>query len=68
MRGKQTMYIDQYGNRFYAKTLKELREKLGGGKISKMYVDGKDGKTYHIGYVVGKHWLNAFTPLRKAVN
>ncbi len=68
MHGKMTMYIDQYGNRFHARTLHELREKVGGGKISKMYVDGKDGKTYHVGYVVGKHWLNAFIPLRKAVS
>ena len=61
-----TLYIDQYGNKFFAKTLKELKAEIGRTKASKMYVDSTDGKTYHIGYVIGEHWLKAYTPMRKA--
>ena len=63
MRGQLTLYIDQYGNRWHATTVADLRQQIG-GKVSKMYRDGADGKTYHVGYVVGKHWCHAFTPLR----
>jgi hypothetical protein len=66
MRGKLTLYIDQYGQRYYAYTLKELKQKhYIPGKISKMYVNGKDGKTYHIGYVIGQYWLTAYIPIRQ---
>ena len=63
------LYIDQYGNRFYAKTLKELRAQIGNGgsKVSKMYRDGLDGVTYSVGYVIGRHWLTCYLPMRKAV-
>lgn len=64
MKGKTVLYLDQWGQRFYAKTVKELQEQVG-GKVSKMYIDGKDGKTYHTGYVVGQHWMTAFVPMRK---
>lgn len=60
------LYIDQYGDKYYARTVKELREKIGGGSVSKMYCDGVDGKVYHIGYCIGKHWFNCFTPMRVA--
>lgn len=62
MRGKQTLYIDQYGCRFWAKTVKELREQIGmgGGRVDKMYIDKKDGRTVHAGYVIGQHWLTAY--------
>ncbi len=63
------LYIDQYGNKFYARTVKELREKIGGGTVSKMYCDGsKDFPgVFHVGYVIGSHWLTAFTPMRNPV-
>lgn len=63
------LYIDQWGNRFWASTVKELRGQIGmgGSRVGKMFVDGKDGKSYHVGYVIGKHWLNCFTPMRKEV-
>lgn len=64
MKGKTVLYLDQWGQRFYAKTVKELQEQVR-GKVSKMYIDGKDGKTYHTGYVVGQHWMTAFVPMRK---
>ena len=59
MKGKLTLYIDQWGSRWWAKTVKELREQIG-GRVSKMYVDKKDGRSVHIGYVVGQHWLTAY--------
>jgi hypothetical protein len=62
------LYIDQYGNRFYANTLKELRAQIGNGgsKVSRMYQDAKDGKTYVVGYVIGQHWLTAYEPVKVA--
>lgn len=54
------MYIDQYGNRYYARSLKELREQVS-GRVSKMYVDTKSGDIHHVGYVIGQHWLTAYS-------
>ena len=54
------LFIDQYGQHVWARTVKELREHCGGGRVSKMYVDKKDGRTVHCGYVVGPRWLNRF--------
>jgi hypothetical protein len=64
----KTLYLDQYCNKFYADTVKSLKQQIGKTKASRMYVDGKDGKTYHIGYVIGEHWLTAFQPIRNAIN
>lgn len=63
MRGKLTLYLDQYGNRFFARTVAELRDKIGGGRVSRMYADKNDGHTVHVGYVVGPHWCTAFQPM-----
>lgn len=65
MNRKLLLFIDQYGTVFTASTVKELRKqiKMGGSRVSKMYVDTKDGKTKHIGYVIGGHWLQAFEPV-----
>ena len=62
MNGKPLLYIDQWGNRFWAVTVKELRSQIGmgGSRVSKMYVDKKDGSAVHVGYVVGQHWLTAY--------
>jgi len=62
MNGKLMMYLDQYGHPHWARTVKELRESIGGA-ISKMYVDKKDGRTVHCGYVVGSLWLTAYAPV-----
>lgn len=62
MNGKHLLYIDQYGNKFFASTVKELREKVGGGRISKMYLDTASGEVLHVGYVIGQHWLTAYAP------
>ena len=59
------LYIDQFGARIWARTVKELRAAVGGGRISKMYVDKANGQIVHIGYVVGKHWLAAYAPIEK---
>lgn len=59
LRGKLTLFIDQYGTTYFAKTLKELREQIP-GRCSKMYVDTKEGITLHVGYVIGDHWLTAY--------
>lgn len=61
---KRTLYIDQYGNLFWASTRKELREQIGmgGSRISKMYRDKTDGSVVFVGYVIGDHWLTAYTP------
>jgi hypothetical protein len=61
-----TLYVSQYGDRFYSYTLKELRSKIS-GRCSRMLVDGVDGEIYHVGYVIGDLWLTAYSPLRKAI-
>jgi hypothetical protein len=68
MNGKSLLYVDQYGNRFYAATAKALREQIGMGssRIAKMYCDKRDGSTVHTGYVIGQHWLTAYTPFELA--
>jgi len=63
MNGNLTLYRDQYGNTFKARTVRELRAVIGGGRISKMYVDKADGRTVHCGYVIGQHWLTAYQPV-----
>ena len=41
------VFIDQYGNRFYADTVEELRSQIknGGSTVHKMYQD-KGGKAF----------------------
>ena len=65
MNGQMMLYLDQRGNPFWAKTLKELREQVKGA-VKKMYVDKKDGSTKHVGYVIGDHWLRAHIPYEGA--
>ena len=63
------LYVDQWGNRFYAQTVKELRSQIANGKsrVRIMYVDKKDGSVMRIGYVVGQHWLREFIPNERKV-
>lgn len=65
MNGKQMLYIDQYGLQYMADTVRGLRSqiRLGGSRVSKMYVDKADGSRVHIGYVIGDHWLRGFIPM-----
>ena len=66
MNGKLMLYLDQWGNRYWAKSVRELHRRLGGGRPSKMYRDDPlTKKVIHIGYVVGKHWCGAYVPYAK---
>jgi hypothetical protein len=67
---KQYMGRDQYGNTWHALThpRKELRERIGGGRVSKMYVDdAKTGAPIQTGYVIGSHWVTLYEviPMRR---
>lgn len=67
MRNTLMLYVDQYGNKIWAKTVKDLKAQAGPGKVFKIYCDMKpDGKSYHVGYGVGRRWFNAFQPLKVA--
>ena len=71
MNGKLMLYLDQFGNYFYARTVRELRKKVGssGSRIAKMYVEnGADGEPRHIGYVIAGHWLRMFAPIPVKLN
>jgi len=65
MNGKTILYIDQWGERYFARSVKELQQHFG-GRVGKMYVDLKDGGSRHIGYVVGRHWCTAYQPVELA--
>jgi hypothetical protein len=56
---KADLYIDQWGNRFYARTRKDLKAQIP-GKVAKVYQDKKDGSVVSTGYVIGDHWLTAY--------
>lgn len=62
MNGKPTLYIDQHGEKYFVKTLTELKTRLT-GKVSKMYRDCADGSIIQVGYVIGNLWLVAFQPI-----
>jgi hypothetical protein len=68
MNGKLILYIDQYGQKYFCRYIKELKTKhFLSGKISKMYIDNKNGKPLHIGYVIGQNWLRAYIPYKQEV-
>jgi len=54
--------IDQHGKHYNMEVhpRKELLEQLGYAKAGKMYRDTKDGKTRHVGYVIGPYWVEVF--------
>ena len=66
---KRYMGIDQHGWCYHdlKHPRKDLMERLGIKHAAKMYVDGKDGKSYHIGYVIGNNWITLYEvkPLRR---
>ena len=68
MNGKLMLYVDQYGNRYCAKTVKELRSQIENGwcRVNKMYVGKTDGRVVHVGYVIGPHWFTAYVPYEGA--
>lgn len=64
------LYRDQYGHNFFAPSVRALRKQIknGSSTVSKMYIDDGKGETFHVGYVIGGHWLQVYTPMRKPVN
>lgn len=61
------VFIDQWGDRVIAATVKELQRKAGGGRVSRMFRDKKDGRIVRCGYVVGSRWFNEFQPVEVEV-
>jgi len=61
------LYVDQYGNKFYAPSLAELRKQIP-GRASPMYVDKEDGSTVRVGVIIGDHWLTEYIPNEQPVN
>ena len=60
--------IDQYGNRLHIPgkhPRKELLAKLGAKHAEKIYVDKTDGRTVHVGYVIGGSWWSLFIPFER---
>lgn len=67
MKGETMLYIDQYGYKYKAGTIAELKKAVspyGSPRVSKMYQDKKDGGVVHVGYVVGTHWCTAYKPVQ----
>ena len=58
------LFLDQFGEPIWARTVKELREKVGGGRVSTMYRDKKDGSVVRCGYVIGRRWFSRFARSR----
>lgn len=57
------MAIDQYGQTYHhlgKHPRKELMERLGCQHVNKIYLDKKDGRTVHVGYVIGQHWCTLY--------
>lgn len=63
--GQPTLFIDQYGQKEWARTAKELGFKCGGRPV-RMYRD-TEGNTYHGGYIVNGRWFTAYQPLNKLI-
>ena len=57
------MAIDQRGQTYHNlgnHPRKELLKRLGYKKAEKMYIDTIDGRTKHVGYIIGGQWLNLY--------
>lgn len=63
------MAIDQYGRveRGLTHPRKDLQARGYCGRVSKMYVDQKDGSVIQIGYVIGQHWFTLYKVERQEV-
>lgn len=59
------LFIDQYGERFFACTVKDLRDQVGGGRCQRMFRDKASGPPVHVGYVIGHHWLTEYAPVER---
>jgi hypothetical protein len=65
MKPRYGVAIDQYGNVYhYGKhARRDLMEQIGRKRASKMYRDKKNGATFHVGYIIGPHWLTLYAPV-----
>lgn len=54
--------LDNFGNyyRIDKYPRKELLDYLGYKHADKMYTDTLSGKTKHIGYIIGQHWIRIY--------
>ena len=61
------LYIDQHGERVWARTIKELCAYVGRSRGSPacLLTTPVTGHSFHVGYVVGQRWFNEFTPTRE---
>jgi hypothetical protein len=59
------MWLDQHGNHFVARTVKQAHAYCGGGRVSRMFVHTKDGRFVHVGYIIGERWLTCFVRWEK---
>lgn len=57
------MAIDQHGHTYHGlgeHPRKALLERLGRKHADKVYVDKKDGRVAHIGYIIAGLWLTLY--------
>ena len=57
------MGIDQYGGTYHDLTKyprKKLQDIFDTKSITKMYIDGKDGKAIHVGYIIKGCWIRLY--------
>lgn len=64
LKPRSRLFIDQYGSKIWARSVKDLREQAG-GRVSKMYRDLPDGSFVHVGYVVGQRWFSEYAPVHR---
>ena len=71
MRGQLMLYIDQHGGMVWARSVKELKDKVGPGRVFRIYVDkikgSHAGQSVHCGYGIGQRWFSAFIPYEHVV-
>lgn len=67
LRPPARLFMSQYGDCFYAWTVKELRSQIGNGgsRVGLLYQDKPDGSTVRCGYVIGQHWLREFVAVER---
>jgi len=57
------MAVDQHGRTFHNLgqfPRKELLKRLERKKAEKMYIDQRGGGTFHVGYIIARHWLTVY--------
>lgn len=65
-----SVFIDQYGHKYYAKNRKELVQAVspyGSPKVSIMYQDKADGTSVRIGYIIGEHWCVEYKKIERPI-